>query len=48
MEDGMAACYDRGYLCKRWTVKSWEAEDGRCDLGSEPEVGFVFDHVSDK
>lgn len=22
--------------------------DGRCDLGSEPEVRFVFHHVSDK
>lgn len=39
---------DRGYHCKRWTAESWKVGDGRCDTGSEPEVRFVFYHVSVK
>lgn len=39
---------ERGYLCKRWTEESWKVGNGRCDMGSEPEVRFVFYHVSDK
>lgn len=48
---------ERGYLCKRRSNESWRVEeficrifsgDGRCDLGSEPEVRFVFHHVPDE
>lgn len=48
LENRMAAGR-RGVTSERWAEEErWKVGDGCCALGSEPEVGFVFHHVSDE